>query len=77
MIKKFPVFLHKIKTKTYIKILRHYFLQMNVIIIPVRLWKCASNIKGEIMDQKIKVKISVFNSFPRKCVSDLILTSMV
>ena len=56
-------FLHKIKTRAYIKILRHSSLQMNVLIMPWKLEVCNVNIKRDILDQKIKVKKSVLN-FP-------------
>ena len=45
---------------------------MNVITIPVKLWKCPSYFKQDILDEKIKLKKSVFNLLFRKFMSDFI-----
>ena len=58
---KSPVFCHKIKTRTYIKILRHISLQMNVLSMSLKFQICTINNKRDILDQKIKVKKLVLN----------------
>ena len=61
--KKLPVFCHKIKTKTSIKILRHASLDLNVRNTHI---KCQLKILCTYRDihvQKIKVKKTLFNSY--------------
>ena len=58
----FSIF-HKIKTRTYIQILRHGSLQMNVFIRHVEFHTCKTIFEGDILDQKIKVKKLIFK-FP-------------
>ena len=53
---KFPVFYNKIKTRAYLKDLRHSFLQSNVFDISEKFQYQVCNIKREILSQKIKVK---------------------
>ena len=53
---KFPVFYTKIKTRAYLKILRHSSLQSNVFDISKKFQYQVCNIKREILGQKIKVK---------------------
>ena len=53
---KFPVFYNKIKTRAYLKYLRHSSLQSNVFDISVKFQYQVCNIKREILGQKIKVK---------------------
>ena len=59
---KFPVFWDKIKTKTYIKKMRHAFLDMNVCYMYLNFRCWGFDIKWGVLAQKIKVKKSVFNS---------------
>ena len=54
---------HKIKTRTYIKNLRHGSLQMNVFYGYVKLHPWEIIDKGDILVQKIKVKKNTFR-FP-------------
>ena len=49
-----PVFCHKIKTRTYIKMLRHGSLQMNVLSMSLKLKICNINNKRDILDKKNK-----------------------
>ena len=46
---------HKIKTRTYIKNLRHGSLHMNVFYKYVQFYVWEINIKGDTLVQKIKV----------------------
>ena len=61
--KNLPVFCYKNKSRTYIKILRHGSLQMNVLSMSIKSQVCTVNNKRDILDKKIKVKKSVLN-FP-------------
>ena len=63
---------HKIKSRTSIKILRHGSLQMNVLIRHVKFQNCNANIEGDILDQKIKVKKSIFK-FPAASLISLLI----
>ena len=56
MMKILPVFGHKNETRTHIEILRHGFLQRNVMNMIIKFYKNQCNIKREILDQKIKVE---------------------
>ena len=51
---------HKIKSRTYIKNLRHGSLQMNVLCRYMKFPAWEMIIKGDILVQKIKVKKSIF-----------------
>ena len=51
---------HNNKTKTHINILRHLSLQINTLNMSQTLKVCTVNKKRDILDQKIKVKKSVF-----------------
>ena len=51
---------HKIKTRTYIKNLRHGSLQINVFYMYVKFHGWEMIIKGDILVQKIKVRKSIF-----------------
>ena len=51
---------HKIKSRTYIKNMRHGSLQMNVFSRCVKFHTWEMIIKGDILVQKIKVKKSIF-----------------
>ena len=53
---KFPVFYNKMKTRAYLKNLRHSSLQSNVFDIYEKFQYQVCNIKREILGQKIKVK---------------------
>ena len=44
-------------------VLRHGFLQMNILTMPTRLEVCIINNKKVIFDQNIKVKKSVLNFY--------------
>ena len=55
----FPRF-HKIKSRTYITILRHSSHQMNVFCMCVKFQAWGMVNKGDILVQKIKVKKSIF-----------------
>ena len=50
---KFPVFYNKIKTRAYLKNLRHISLQSNVFDIYEKFQYRVCNIKREIFGQKI------------------------
>ena len=52
----FPVFYNKIKTRAYLKILRHSSLQSNVFDISEKFQYQVCNIKREILGQRIEVK---------------------
>ena len=62
---------HKIKTRTYIEILRHGSLQMNVFIRHVKFHTCNTVFEGDILDQKIKVEKSIFK-FPTASILNLL-----
>ena len=51
---------HKIKSRTYIKNLRHGSLQMNVLCRYMKFLAWEMINKGDILVQKIKVKKSIF-----------------
>ena len=53
---KVPVFYNKIKTRAYLRNLRHSSLQSNVFDISEKFQYQVCNIKREILGQKIKVK---------------------
>ena len=54
---------HKIKSRTYIKNLRHDYLPMNVLCRYVKFHAWGMINKGDILIQRIKVKKSIFR-FP-------------
>ena len=63
---KFPVFYNKIKTRAYLKNLRHSSLQSNVFDIYEKFQYQVCNIKREILGQKIKVKNIDYNLLSQK-----------
>ena len=51
---------HKINTKAYINNLRHCSLHMNILYRYVNCYAWETNIRRDILVQKLKVKISIF-----------------
>ena len=51
---------HKIKTRAYLKNLRHASLHINVFYEYVKLYVWEISIRGDILVQKIKVKKYIF-----------------
>ena len=64
--KKFPVFYHKIKTRTYIKNLRHRSLHLGVINNESKFHRYPCRGKGNIDIKKILVKICLKTKYFQK-----------